>query len=108
MKPKSENTAAGGGKGFDRYNGVQRLSLPAGQVLIYRGNKAPGVFIFLSGCVRSGARVWRSDGTHQPFLIPDASGLDSPFPENVTIEMMRPPYFSPGRSSFARSRCNSS
>jgi len=86
MKPKNENTTADGSKGLDSYDGVQRLSLPAGQVLIYRGNKAPGVFIFLSGCVRSGSRIWRSNGIHQPFLIPDASGLDSPFPENVTIE----------------------
>ena len=56
MKPNSENTAAGVDEGLDRYDGVQRLRLPAGQVLIYRGHTAPGIFVFLSGRVHSGAR----------------------------------------------------
>jgi len=43
--------------------------------------------VFLSGCVRSGARVWRSKDAYQPFLvIPEVSALDSPLPESVTIE----------------------
>ena len=86
MKPKSENPAAGVNEGLGRYDGVQRVRLPAGQVLIYRGHTAPGVFVFLSGCVHFGARVWRSTDAYQPFLIPEVSALDSPLPENVTVE----------------------
>ena len=86
MKPKSENTAAGVDEELGRYDGVQRVRLPAGQVLIYGGHTAPGVFVFLSGCVRFGARVWRSNDAYQPFLIPEVSALDSPLPESVTIE----------------------
>ena len=86
MKPKRENTAAGVNEGLGRYDGVQRLRLPAGQVLVYRGHQAPGVFVFLSGCIRSGARVWRSNGAYRPFLVPEVSALDSPLPESVTIE----------------------
>ena len=86
MKPKSENTAAGVNEELDRYDGVQRLRLPAGQVLIYRGHTAPGVFVFLSGCVHSGARVWRSSDAYQPFLVPEVSALHRPLPESVTVE----------------------
>ncbi len=86
MKPKSENSAAGVDKGLDGYYGVQWLRLPAGQVLIYRGHTAPGVFVFMSGCIHRGARVWRSRDADQPFLIPQVSALDSPLPESVTIE----------------------
>ena len=86
MKPKRENTGAGSDEGLDRYDGVQRLRLPAGQILIYGGNKAPGVFVFLSGSVQSGARVWRSNDAYQPFLIPEVSALDRPLSENVTIK----------------------
>ena len=86
MKPKSENPAAGVNEGLGRYDGVQRVRLPAGQVLIYGGHTAPGVFVFLSGCVHFGARVWRSNVAYQPFLIPEVSALDSPLPESVTIE----------------------
>ena len=60
MEPKSENAVAGVDEGLDLYEGVQRLRLPAGQVLVYRGHQAPGIFVFLSGCIRSGARVWRN------------------------------------------------
>ncbi len=86
MKPNCEKTAARIDEGLDRYDGVQWLRLPASQVLIYRGHTAPGVFVFLSGCVRSGARVWRSNDAYQPFLIPAVSALDSPLPERVTVE----------------------
>ena len=86
MKPKKDNTAAGVDEGLGRYDGVHRLRLPAGQVLIYRGHTAPGVFVFLSGCVHFGTRVWRSTDAYQPFLIPEVSALDSPLPESVTIE----------------------
>ncbi len=87
MKPKSENTAAGVDEELGLYDGEQRLGLRAGQVLIYRGHTAPGVFVFLSGCVRSGARVWRSNDAYQSLLVvPEVSALDSPLPESVTIE----------------------
>ena len=86
IKPKGENMAAGVDGGLGLYDGVQRLGFPAGQVLAYRGHQAPGVFVFLSGCIRSGACVWRSNDAHQPFLVPEVSDLDSPLPENVTIE----------------------
>ena len=87
MKPKSENTATGVDEELGLYDGEQRLRLPAGQVLIYRGHTAPGVFVFLSGCVRSGARVWRSNDAYQSLLVvPEVSALDSPLPESVTIE----------------------
>jgi len=69
------------------YDGVHCVRLSAGQVLIYRGHTAPGVFVFLSGCVHSGARVWRSNDSDQPFLVvPEVAALDSPLPESVTIE----------------------
>jgi CBS domain-containing protein len=87
MKPKSENPASGVNTGLGVYDGAERLRLPAGQVLIYRGHQAPGVFVFLSGCISSGAREWRSKDAYQPFLvIPEVSALDSPLPESVTIE----------------------
>jgi CBS domain-containing protein len=86
MKPKRESPVAGVNEGLDGYDGVQRLRLPAGQVLIHSGHTAPGVFVFTSGCIRSGARVWRSKDACQPFLIPQVSALDSPLPESVTIE----------------------
>ena len=86
MKPKSENTATGVDEELGLYDGEQRLRLPAGQVLIYRGHTAPGVFVFLSGCVHSGARVWRSNDADQPLLVPEVSDLDSVLPESVTIE----------------------
>ena len=87
MKPKSEDTAAGVDEELGLYDGEQPLRLPAGQVLIYRGHTAPGVFVFLSGCVHSGARVWRSNDAYQTLLVvPEVSALDSPLPESVTIE----------------------
>ena len=86
MKPTGENTAVGVDEGLGLYDDVQRLMLPAGQVLVYRGNQAPGIFVFLSGCIRSGARVWRSNDAHQPFLVPEVPDLESPLPESVTIE----------------------
>ncbi len=87
MKPKSENTATGVDEELGLYDGEQRLRLPAGQVLIYRGHTAPGVFVFLSGCVHSGARVWRSNDAYQTLLVvPEVSALDSPLPESVTVE----------------------
>ena len=86
MKPKSENTATGVDEELGLYDGEQRLRLPAGQVLIYRGHTAPGVFVFMSGCIHRGARVWRSRDADLPFLIPQVSALDSPLPESVTIE----------------------
>jgi CBS domain-containing protein len=87
MKPKRENTGAGGDERSGRYDWFQRLRLPAGQVLIYGGHQAPGVFVFLSGCIRSGARVWRNNDSYQPFLVvPEVSALDSPLPESVIIE----------------------
>ncbi len=87
MKSKRENTAAGVDEELGPYDGEQRLRLPAGQVLIYRGHTAPGVFVFLSGCVHSGARVWRSNDAHQTLLVvPEVSALDSPLPESVTVE----------------------
>ncbi len=95
MKPKSENTAAGIDEGLGRYDGVQRLRLPAGQVLVHRGHQAPGVFVFLSGCIRSGARVWRSNGTYRPFLVPEVSDLDIPLPESVTVEEDATALFAP-------------
>jgi len=86
MEPKSENTVAGVDEGLGFYDGVQPLRLPAGQVLIYRGHQAPGIFVFLSGCIRFGARVWRNNDADHPFLVPAVSDLDSPLPESVTIE----------------------
>jgi len=87
MKPKGENMVAGVVEGLGLNDGVQWLRLPAGQVLIYRGHQAPGVFVFLSGCIRSGARVWRNNDAYQPCLVvPEVSALDSPLPESVTIE----------------------
>ncbi len=86
MKPKSENTVAGVDEELGLYDAEQQLRLPAGQVLIYRGHTAPGVFVFLSGRVHFGAHVWRSNDTYQPLLIPEVSALDSPLPENVTVE----------------------
>lgn len=79
------------GTGIDEelglYDGKQRLRLPAGQVLIYRGHTAPGVFVFLSGCVHSGARVWRGNDAYQTLLVvPEVSALDSPLLESVTVE----------------------
>lgn len=74
-------------EGLGLYDGKQRLRLPAGQVLIYRGHTAPGVFVFLSGCVHSGARVWRGNDAYQTLLVvPEVSALDSPLPESVTVE----------------------
>jgi hypothetical protein len=79
--------ATGVDEGLGLYGGEQRLRLPAGQVLIYRGHTAPGVFVFLSGCVHSGARVWRSNDADQSLLVvPEVSALDSPLPESVTVE----------------------
>jgi CBS domain-containing protein len=86
MKGETEDTVVGVDQGLGLYDDVQRLMLPAGQVLVYRGHQAPGVFVFLSGCIRTGARVWRSNDAQQPFLVPEVSDLDSPLPESVSIE----------------------
>ncbi len=87
MKPNSDNTEAGVDEELGLYDGEQRLRLPAGQVLIYRGHTAPGVFVFMSGCIRHGARVWRSNDADQSLLVvPEVSALDTPLPESVTVE----------------------
>lgn len=62
MKPKTENTVAGVDERMGLYDGVHCMRLLAGPVLIYRGHTAPGVFVFLSGCVHSGACATRSTG----------------------------------------------
>ncbi len=91
MKPKTENTVAGADEGMGLYDGVHCMRLSAGQVLIYRGHTAPGVFVFLSGCVHSGARVWRSNDADQPFLVvPEVSGHD-PACDRCTATLNRQP-----------------
>lgn len=73
-------------RGLDGYAGVQQLILPAGQVLIYSGHTPPGVFVFLSGCVRCGSRAWRNGNGDRPFLIPEPRALDHPLADSVVLE----------------------
>jgi hypothetical protein len=69
------------------------MRLPAGQVLVYRDHRSPGVYVLLSGRIvadapnpggaRGQRRLEASPG--RPILLPRPEALDEPFGETWTV-----------------------
>jgi len=89
VKNQHEMPDAGANQALSRleaWEGVRRLTLRAGQVLIHAGHTPPGVFVFLSGQACVGATTLYNDGGGPPFLIPAPDALPHPIAESVVIE----------------------
>ena len=77
------------------------LHVLAGQVLVYREHRAPGLFVLLEGAVdlgetRNGGRHRQDARRRGPFMLPSLDRLGEPMDETLTIAEDAELLFVPG------------
>ena len=92
-EPRSLPSTADGLSELKSWGGATRLSLPVGQVLLYREHRPPGVFVVLSGALEIPrergrrrpvpARLSGSPG--RPALLPRPERLEEPSADTWTV-----------------------
>ena len=74
---------------LEAHDGVTRLHLPAGQVLVYCEHRAPGVFVVVEGAVELGQGRGRSGRQEarrgKPLVLPPPDRLAESFEETLVI-----------------------
>jgi hypothetical protein len=70
-------------------DGVLRISLPRGQVLVYQGHIPPGVFVVTKGRIACDSSLGTNellDSKRGPFCVPSVGRVNEPAPSNYRID----------------------